>query len=81
MMVRMQFIQVMKKGSTKITYELKSVKSGDVTFTDTLPCTVYSLSIKSGNEWGNYVLPDESREATANLEGYDGPVVYEWVVK
>ena len=69
-----------EKGSTKITYELKSVKSGNVVFTDTLPCTVYSLSIKSGNEWGNYVLPDESREATANLEGYDGPVVYEWVV-
>lgn len=69
-----------EKGSTKITYELKSVKSGNVVFTDTLPCTVYSLSIKSGNEWGNYVLPDESREATANLEGYDGSVVYEWVV-
>ena len=69
-----------EKGSTKITYELKSVKSGNVVFTDTLPCTVYSLSIESGNMFGNYVLPDESREATANLEGYDGPVVYEWSV-
>lgn len=29
-----------EKGSTKITYELKSVKSGNVVFTDTLPCTV-----------------------------------------
>lgn len=69
-----------EKGSTEITYELKSVKSGNVVFTDTLPCTVYSLSIESGNIFGNYVLPDEIREATANLEGYDGPVVYEWSV-
>ena len=30
------------------------------------------------NYYGIYLLPGESRQVTANIEGYNGPVSYQW---
>ncbi len=39
---------------------------------------VYSISINEENYYGIYLLPGESRQVTANIEGYNGPVSYQW---
>ena len=67
-----------KKGTTNIKYNLKSAESGNVIYSGSIPSTVYSISIGAENYYGIYLLPGESRQVTANIEGYDGPVSYQW---
>lgn len=68
-----------KKGTTNIKYNLRSEESGNIIYSGSIPCTVYSISIDGGNDFGIYLLPGESRQVTANIEGYDGPVSYQWL--
>lgn len=68
-----------KKGTTNIKYNLKSAESDNVIYSGSIPSTVYSISIDEGNYYGIYLLPGESRQVTANIEGYDGPVSYQWI--
>ena len=67
-----------KKGTTNITYALRSAESHNVIYSGTIPCTVYSISIDAGNDFEIYLLPGESRQVTADIEGYDGSVSYQW---
>lgn len=67
-----------KKGTTNIKYNLRSAESGNVIYSGSIPSTVYSISIGAENYYGIYLLPGESRQVTANIEGYDGPVSYQW---
>lgn len=67
-----------KKGTTNIKYNLKSAESDNVIYSGSIPSTVYSISIGEENYYGIYLLPGESRQVTANIEGYDGPVSYQW---
>ncbi len=67
-----------KKGTTNIKYNLRSAESGNVIYSGSIPSTVYSISIGEENYYGIYLLPGESRQVTANIEGYDGPVSYQW---
>lgn len=67
-----------KKGTTNIKYNLKSAESGNVIYSGSIPSTVYSISISAENYYGIYLLPGEIRQVTANIEGYDGPVSYQW---
>lgn len=71
-----------KKGTTHIKYNLRSAESSNVIYSGSIPCTVYSISVDAGNDYGNdygiYLLPGESRQVKANMEGYDGPVSYQW---
>ena len=67
-----------KKGTTNIKYNLRSAESGNVIYSGSIPSTVYSISIGGENYYGIYLLPGESRQVTANMEGYDGPVSYQW---
>ena len=68
-----------KKGTTNIKYNLRSAESGNVIYSGSIPSTVYSISIGGENYYGIYLLPGESRQVTANIEGYDGPVSYQWI--
>ena len=67
-----------KKGTTNIKYNLRSAESDNVIYSGSIPSTVYSISIDEGNYYGIYLLPGESRQVTANIEGYNGPVSYQW---
>ncbi len=67
-----------KKGTTNIKYNLRSAESGNVIYSGSIPSTVYSISIDEENYYGIYLLPGESRQVTANIEGYNGPVSYQW---
>ena len=67
-----------KKGTTNIKYNLRSAESGNVIYSGSIPSTVYSISIGEENYYGIYLLPGESRQVTASIEGYDGPVSYQW---
>lgn len=67
-------------GTTNLTYEIKSVKSGNVIYTDTLPCTSYKLSISGcASGWWLNILPKESMTLKVNMEGYTGKdVTFIW---
>lgn len=67
-----------KKGTTNIKYNIRSAESGNVIYSGSIPSTVYSISIDEENYYGIYLLPGESRQVTANIEGYNGPVSYQW---
>lgn len=67
-----------KKGTTNIKYNIRSAESGNVIYSESIPSTVYSISIDEENYYGIYLLPGESRQVTANIEGYNGPVSYQW---
>lgn len=67
-----------KKGITNIKYNIRSAESGNVIYSGSIPSTVYSISIDEENYYGIYLLPGESRQVTANIEGYNGPVSYQW---
>ena len=68
-----------KKGTTNIKYNIRSAESGNVIYSGSIPSTVYSISIDEENYYGIYLLPGESRQVTANIEGYNGPVSYQWI--
>ena len=67
-------------GTTNLTYEIKSVKSGNVIYTDTLPCTSYKLSMNGCDPgWWLNILPKESMTLKVNMEGYTGKdVTFIW---
>ncbi len=67
-----------KKGTTNIKYNIRSAESGNVIYSGSIPSTVYSISTDEENYYGIYLLPGESRQVTANIEGYNGPVSYQW---
>ena len=69
-----------KTGTTNLTYEIKSVESGNVIYTDTLPCTTYKLSINGCNSgWWLNILPKKDMTLKANMEGYTGKdVTFVW---
>lgn len=69
-----------KTGTTNLTYEIKSVESGNVIYTDTLPCTTYKLSINGCNPgWWLNILPKENMTLKVNMEGYTGKdVTFVW---
>lgn len=48
-------------------------------FEGTIPCNVYDLSIDAGTEWGLCLLPNESRQLSAKIDGIDeSEVTYKW---
>lgn len=69
-----------KTGTTDLTYEIKSLESGNVIYTDTLPCTSYKLSINGCNPgWWLNITPKESMTLKVNMEGYTGKdVTFIW---
>lgn len=69
-------------GTSDLKYKVQteSVSDDDNTiFEGTIPCNVYDLSIDAGTDGGLCLLPNESRQLSAKINGIDeNEVTYKW---